>query len=209
MATHTEIDTDAAVRKLQRVARERRIRRAAGILSRLPLELQETIVTLVLREEVAARQCVCLRLDDSIRRVIMNRFEQCGVEPEGSLSCSRQWRTGRFDAHFAALTDAYDMAIRYRGVLSEEDVRTVLNAAFHHEQRCDRDDSAAWITCRQRMRAFASDVLAAKVGVPGDADGARHPNCIRPARVIESAITCTGGYNRRRGRCPATIDSHI
>jgi hypothetical protein len=56
------------------------------------------------------------QLHRSISRVVMRRFEQCGVGPGGSLTASTLWRERKFDEHFLALRDAFILADRYRRI---------------------------------------------------------------------------------------------
>ena len=119
----------------------------------------------------------------------MARFELCGIG-KGGLSASMSWRARKFDEHFVALVECFEMAHRYREALQEEDVRCILNAALLYEQRCCSDESAAWQQCLSSMRTFASATITATLGTSPTSSAAA--SWLQPARVVETAVLSTG-----------------
>ena len=99
-----EAAKSAAAVRIQRAYLSYRVRCAAEILSKLPPELREIVVSHC-REH---QRCVSLKLDCSIVRIIQARFEKCGIVTGGPLAVSENWHKSRFDQHFELLADAYD-----------------------------------------------------------------------------------------------------
>ena len=154
------MDEKLAVAALQRWMRDRRIRRAAAIVFRLPLELKQQIVEYAL----SSRAHDLLRLKASVSRVVMLRFDQCGVGSGRRLSATNHWRG--FDHHFLALRDAFHLAARFQSELGEDDVRCVLVAASQHEHHCVQHRSEPWTSCQTAARLFVTGILARRSAMP-------------------------------------------
>ena len=147
-----------AARHIQHLARTRRVRRAARVLAKLPIELREYTVQISCKS--SALQCASLRA--SVARTVMARFSRSGVSLGEALCRSKSWEDADLGAHLCELRKAFMLATKCHEVLSLSAISDMLNTVLYYIARCRYDATGDWMRCQVAMCAFTRAVLAAR-----------------------------------------------
>ena len=139
------VDCLAAALRIQRAARAHRVRRAARILSRLPLDLRALTVNLAQAKTEAL-----------VARDVVVRLACSGISLGRALADALSWEAARLDDHFIELQQVFLLSITYLKALKQcqaPAVQDLLKTVVFYEHR-QRTMSCAWMRCHTSMRVF-------------------------------------------------------
>ena len=189
---HSPLLAEDAARHIQSASRSYRVRRAANILARLPLDLKRHTI------EICQAPPPGLELDISWERMTAVKMAVLGIQADeipGASSRAR-WQlphTGNnLERHFMLLEEAYVFATLHHAQLSVESTQVYLVASHHYSVRCLHESSRAWMECKEAMRKFAEQVVLAQAARRGATQAVAMSAAWYGSHAIEAAIMCTG-----------------
>ena len=144
-----------AARRIQRAVRSKRVRRAARLLNKLPVELRE--LTVQMAYESSLRESNVLQA--AVTKVVCARFVNSGKSLGLALIESRSWEDAALGAHLRELRRAYTLATKYQTALSLGAIGDMLNAALYYIARLHYDTKGDWKQLQVAMSEFAQAVL--------------------------------------------------